>query len=45
VAVVGNEGWVKGTGGANSSMMGIVASIENGERRRPTAATGQHPRQ
>jgi len=43
VAAVGDKGWGKGTGGDDSSTMGIVASIENGERRHPTAATGQHP--
>jgi hypothetical protein len=45
VAAVGDKGWEKGTGGDDSSTIGIVASIKNGGRRCPTAATGQHPRQ
>ena len=45
VAAVGDEGWGKGAGGDDSSTMWIVASIDHGGRRRPTAATGQHPRQ
>jgi hypothetical protein len=45
VAAVGDKGWGKGAGGDDSWTMWIVALIGHGGRRRPMAATGQHPRQ
>jgi hypothetical protein len=41
----GDEEGGKGTGGDDSSTMGIVASIDHGGRCRPTAATGPHSHQ
>ena len=41
----GDEEGGKGTGRDDSSTMGIVASIENGGRRCPTAAMMSHSRQ